>query len=916
MARKDQPETVTIDGRRLRLTNLSKVLYPVTGTTKAEVIAYYAEIAPVMLPHCAGRVATRKRWPNGVGTADEPGQMFFQKNLDDSTPDWVVRAALEHSSRTAEYPLVDDAATLAWLAQIAALEIHVPQWRVGSDGERRNPDRLVLDLDPGEGAGLVECADVARLARGILDGMGLEPVPVTSGSKGIHLYAPLAGTHTSEQISDLAHELARALEADHPDLVVSDMKKTLRRGKVLVDWSQNNGSKTTIAPYSLRGRERPTVAAPRTWREIAHPALRHLEYGEVLDRVRRRGDPMAGLGAVADRAGGQPARDRLEIYRAKRDATKTPEPVPERIGGGTGEPTFVIQEHHARRLHWDLRLAHDGVLVSWALPKGVPVDAAKNHLAVQTEDHPMEYATFSGTIPAGEYGAGEMTIWDSGTYELEKWREGREVIVTLTGRSDGGLAGPDGPGRTSRFALIRTGGRGGREDNQWLIHLMKSAGGSDQAKAAVVSGDDEAAEAAEAKSDRAGQDEADGYDEEQDDPAEDDEHAEEEDEDEDDEADDGDGAADEDDEEGDAADDGDEDDVGSAEEADGDTETEDEHQRAADESAGGDARIEAPRPMLATLGEVRDLLRPEDWALEMKWDGIRAVVVVEDGEVRLASRRGHDMTATYPELADVARCVGASSAILDGEIVALDDRGRPSFGVLQQRMNLTRPADINRAVGAYPVRLMLFDVLEVDGVTWRSQTYDARREALQLLVDPDRHPLVDVPPAYEGDVEEAIAASRAWRLEGVMAKRRDSTYADGRRSRSWLKIKHAESEEVVVVGWRPGQGSRAGQVGSFLLAVPGDDGALTYVGKVGSGFSEREATDWVAKMSRLERRTPPLVDVPRADARDARWVTPRLVAEVEFAEVTATGRLRHPRWRGWRPDKAPEEVAALSALRG
>src|SRR5690606_23591127 len=137
------------------------------------------------------------------------------------------------------------------------------------------------------------------------------------------------------------------------DLIVSDMKKTLRRGKVLVDWSQNNGSKTTIAPYSLRGRERPTVAAPRTWREIAHPALRHLEYEEVLERVRRRGDPMAELGSVADRAGGQPARDRLEVYRAKRDAARTPEPVPDRIGGGTGEPTFVIQEHHARRLHWD-----------------------------------------------------------------------------------------------------------------------------------------------------------------------------------------------------------------------------------------------------------------------------------------------------------------------------------------------------------------------------------------------------------------------------------------------------------------------------------------------------------------------------------------------------------------------------------
>ncbi|MDD9208217.1 non-homologous end-joining DNA ligase, partial [Georgenia sp. 10Sc9-8] len=255
-------QTVSVDGHRLRLSNLDKVLYPATGTTKADVIAYYTEIAPVMLPHTTGRPATRKRWPNGVGTGAEPGEMFFQKDIGQGVPAWVTRGEVRHSEGPKTYPLVNDRATLAWLAQVAALEIHVPQWRLGSDGERRNPDRLVLDLDPGEGAGLPECVEVARLARAILQGMGMDPVPVTSGSKGIHLYSDLDGSYTSDQISDLAHELARALEADHKDLVVSDMKKTLRRGKVLVDWSQNNANKTTIAPYSLRGRSHPTVAAP------------------------------------------------------------------------------------------------------------------------------------------------------------------------------------------------------------------------------------------------------------------------------------------------------------------------------------------------------------------------------------------------------------------------------------------------------------------------------------------------------------------------------------------------------------------------------------------------------------------------------------------------------------------------------
>jgi bifunctional non-homologous end joining protein LigD len=440
---------VSIEGHRLKLTHLDKVLYPETGTTKGDVIAYYSAVALAMLPHVANRPATRKRWVDGVGTANEPGAMFFQKNLSDGTPSWVIRRSLEHTDHSNEYPLVNDLATLTWLAQIAALEIHVPQWQFGRNGARHNPDRLVLDLDPGPGVGLAECAEVARLARAILKGMGLDPMPVTSGSKGIHLYAALDGAQTSDEIAAVAHELARSLAADHPDLIVSDMKKTLRDGKVLVDWSQNNGNKTTVAPYSLRGRMRPTVAAPRTWRELESPGLRQLELDEVVKRVARRGDLLGGV-------------DRLAAYRGKRDAAKTPEPVPTARAKNTNGRSFVIQEHHASHLHWDFRLEHDGVLVSWALPKGVPTDFRRNHLAVQTEDHPLEYGSFAGDIPHGEYGGGHVDIWDSGTYELEKWREGEEVIATLHGTKHG----------SRRYALIHTGGDG-RDDQNWMIHLMK-----------------------------------------------------------------------------------------------------------------------------------------------------------------------------------------------------------------------------------------------------------------------------------------------------------------------------------------------------------------------------------------------------------------------------------------------------------
>ncbi len=311
MASSTAAQTVSVGGHRLKLTNLDKVLYPATGTTKGEVLAYLAAVADVLLPHASNRPATRKRWPNGV-----EGPVFFQKNLDAGTPTWVRRRTIQHKHSTNAYPLVNDLATLTWLGQIAALEIHVPQWQFGRTGVQKNPDRLVLDLDPGEGAGLPECAEVARLAREVLRGMGLNPLPVTSGSKGIHLYAALDGHQTTDEVSAVAHELARYLEAEHPDLVVSDMKKSLRGGKVLVDWSQNNGNKTTIAPYSLRGRTHPTVAAPRTWEELDDPDLAHLDKDEVVERVRTVGDPLAALTA-GHLASLEPTPERMATFARK-----------------------------------------------------------------------------------------------------------------------------------------------------------------------------------------------------------------------------------------------------------------------------------------------------------------------------------------------------------------------------------------------------------------------------------------------------------------------------------------------------------------------------------------------------------------------------------------------------------------------
>jgi bifunctional non-homologous end joining protein LigD len=443
------------------------------------------------------------------------------------------------------------------------------------------------------------------------------------------------------------------------------------------------------------------------------------------------------------------------------------------------------------------------VLVSWALPKGVPTDPKQNHLAVQTEDHPLEYGTFEGSIPKGQYGAGEVTIWDSGTYELEKWRDGKEVIATLHGQQHG----------THRYALIRTGGRSGDEENNWLIHLMAPAGEAPAKTTRRVIG-------------------------------------------------------------------------------------------RRPESTGG----KLPMPMLASPGVVGELGDADEWAYEMKWDGVRIIAEVSHGQVRLSSRNGIDVTSTYPELRDLAKAVDGD-AILDGEVVALNKAGRPDFGVLQQRMKLTKQGDVERMMRQVPAHYMVFDILQHNGRTLTDEDYTARRSELERVVNPAG--AIQVPPAFDGDINAAMTTSRQLGLEGVLAKRRESTYSPGKRARSWLKVKHHLTQEVVIAGWRPGAGSRANRIGSLLMGIPDGDG-LRYVGRVGTGFSDRDLDEIGSRLRRLERKTSPLVQIERADAKDAHWVSPTLVGEVEFAEWTPTRKLRQPSWRGWRPDKSPADVVPES----
>ncbi len=496
--------------------------------------------------------------------------------------------------------------------------------------------------------------------------------------------------------------------------------------------------------------------------------------------------------------------DKLRSYRSKRDFAATAEPAggAREPAGGAREPAggaretaeagnageaaeaprFVVQEHHATRLHWDLRLEHDGVLASWAVPNGIPPDPKENRLAVHTEDHPLEYLDFAGEIPAGEYGAGTMQIWDSGTYELHKWEE-RKVEVTFHGERL--------RGRYGMFPIGR-----GSEANDWMIHRM--------------------------------------------------------------------------------------------------------------EPPSDPERVPMPEHVLPALAIAGELPRSErEWSFEVKWDGIRAIAYAQPGRLRLESRNLREITDGYPELRGLIGQLGMREAVLDGEIVAFDESGSPSFERLQSRMNVTSPSAVRRLAASTPVVYAIFDIIYLEGRSLATLPYEARREALESLELGG--PAWRVPAAHPGAGSALLQATRAQGLEGIVAKRLDSHYEPGRRTTAWVKIKHTLRQELVICGWLPGEGRRTDRIGALLMGVYESSGELRYAGRVGTGFTDRTLADLAERLAPLRREKSPFDVAPKLP-RNAEFVEPGLVAEIEFRQWTSDGVMRAPSYKGLREDKTPVEV--------
>jgi bifunctional non-homologous end joining protein LigD len=833
------------DGRELRLSNLDKIFWPEEGYTKGDLVAYYFNAAEYILPYLAGRPLTMKRMPNGI-----TGGHFYEKSAPSHTPDWMRRCPVEGADergrpKRIDYLMVDDVAGLLFMANLGCIEFHPLHSRCDS---YEYPDYAFFDLDPME-APFTDVLVVARHVHAALEALGLDGYAKTSGATGIQVYVPVEARFTHDEVREFVRLVGAMITRADPDRVTMQWEIRRRTGKVFIDHNMNRSGANIAAAYSMRPEPGATVSTPLTRAEVAR-GVKPVDFriDNAFRRWKRIGDlfrpvleerqdlapAMKALGVDLSKAPPLPGviqRDRgrtkshvpnppppptpaasttakttaattapaaaartrpkrretseeviarskdpeLGEYLRKRDLTATPEPGPSKRRKPRGD-SFVIQKHRATRLHYDTRLERDGALVSWAVPRGLPVKKGEKHLAVHVEDHPLEYGSFEGLIPEGHYGAGPVRIFDAGTYEALEWTD-KKVTFRLHGERY----------RGAEFHLVKTA-------TDWLVFLSKP-----------------------------------------------------------------------------------------------------------EFIPEGSTPRGVFQPMMAEGG-----YQPFDhpgWRFEPKLDGVRTLIEIDMDSTRLVSRSGRDQTAQYPELATVHEYVTQMSAVLDGEIVARDE-GRPSFERLQQRINLSSPADIERARKKIPVEVYVFDILWLDGKDVTKLPLERRHELLEPLVVPGHRVLTTF--HVDGEGKPLAAAARENGFEGVVAKKLGSIYRPGRRTGDWRKIKLLNRQDCVILGWTPGTGGRTRTFGALLVGAY-DDGDLRWIGQVGTGFTDRMLADLMDRLEPLQRKDPPIDDPELRKVKGARFVEPALVCEVEFLEITGSNKLRAPSYKGLRTDKSPDE---------
>ncbi len=767
-----------IEGRKVKITNLDKILYPSLGVSKAEFIQIYMQLAPYALPHLIDRPLTMIRFPDGVN-----GNRFYSKNKPDWTPKWIPDIEVAHENDTIRYILANELATLAWTANLAALDLHPMQVR---SKHMDKPDQFIFDLDPSPEFGFDRVKELALSLRDFLEGYGYHAFVKTSGSKGLHIYIPLVVDQPIDKVFEAFKKISQEYVAAHKDITTLGMTKKKRKGKVLLDIYRNHRSQTCAAPFTTRAREGAPVSTPFRWEimdqvksskqwnvrtimdylnEVGNPWENFHEYSSELHTVRKAisvakaaKEEIQNEEIVED----EEASEKLEKYNAKRDFEKTSEPTAEPIAGN--DDRFVIQLHDASSLHYDLRLEQGGVLLSWAIPKGFPSRGGVKRLAIETEPHPVKYLTFEGVIPKGEYGGGTMWVFDTGKYEV-KSQTPKKITFTLKGKLIKGT-----------FTLVKT------RDKQWLLSTKEDL------------------------------------------------------------------------------------DFGSYK----------------------------VKPMLASMS--KKVPQKKDYFYEVKWDGIRVIASIWHDEVKLLSRSGRDMTDRFPQIVAQLKDEMSHSAVIDGEIVALEANGAPNFGKVISRMHTSGKTAIERASKKIKTTLYAFDCMVIDGVNICNLPVERRREWLRTLFDDREH--LRYSNEFE-DGEGLFAAAESMGLEGIMAKKRGVRYVDGKRSEGWLKVKVRHDDEATLIGYTKGKGDRSGSFGSLHLAKI-DDGDYSYMGKVGTGYDQAKMKEIFAKLIELKKVKKPIKDKIDEESETI-WIEEVYTIKIQYASMTDNGTYREPVFKAMIP---------------
>ncbi len=766
MAKKSQ--WTQVGKRKIELTNLEKILFPDDEVSKAEVIAYYLNIAPTLLNHIKGRALTLIRFPEGVG-----GESFYQKNRPQYAPDWLEFVTL--GKEVKDYIIATEPASLVWLANSAALELHQLHSRKPTYD---CPDYMVFDLDPPEGYNFKSLIPIALDLKSHIESYGYTPFVKTTGGKGIHICCPLEPRWDFSTVFDAAQLIAQPFVEQNPNDTTLHIKKDARKGRILIDIYRIRSGQSIVSPYSLRGRIGAPVSMPLSWDELTkidNPKVFNIR--NALDKVLKDGDAWEGMDAYAvelhthrpakkSKAKKMPISEKhkspeqLETYSKKRDFEKTPEPKAVVID--TSGNNFVVHRHHASHLHYDLRLEQNGVLRSWAVPRGLPPYPGVKRLAVQTEDHPMEYLTFDGKIPKGQYGAGEMWVYATGKYQITKEKK------------DGFYFRLNSKEITGEYRIHKT------KEKEWLLE-----------------------------------------------------------------------------------------------------------------------RVDDPQinylhhiiePMLSESADKPP--KGNDYIYEVKWDGIRALIAVEAGQVKIRNRNERDITLQFPELLSGDKAFRANCALFDAEIVCLDKTGKPDFKKVISRLMSSGETNIQKLSKSSPVYCYIFDCLYLDGRAIINEPLLKRREWLKDAVR-----IGETPYRVSEFVEDGISlfeAAREHQLEGIMAKKSDGKYLPGKRSDVWVKVKIRNTRDCIIIGYTKGKGDRGQTFGALQIAER-EGNVLQYRGKVGTGFDDAKIKEILQAMKQVkETKKPPNVLGKLFDEKLSTWIEPQLLVKISCSKITSDKMFREP----------------------